>query len=109
MKCMMIMAAVILTFSNVLNAHTQRELSFMDKLNELESNSGCRVGIFAINTANEHVIEYRANEIFPTGCTSKVIGVSAVLKKSMLDPSLLLTNIRYSTKQQFFCKFFRFF
>ncbi len=39
MKCMMIMTAVILTFSNVLNAHTQRELSFMDKLNELESNS----------------------------------------------------------------------
>jgi beta-lactamase class A len=95
---MMIMAAVILTFSNVLHAHNQRE-HFMDKLNELESNSEGRVGIFAINTANEHVIEYRANETFPTGCTSKVIGVSAVLKKSMLDPSLLLTNIKYSEEK----------
>jgi len=47
---MVIMAAVILAFSNVLNAHTQRELSFMDKLNELESNSERRVGIFAVNT-----------------------------------------------------------
>ena len=64
MKCMMIMTAVILVFSNALNAHLQRELSFMDKLNALESNAEERVGIFAVNTANDYVIEYRTNEVF---------------------------------------------
>lgn len=98
MKCMMIMVSVILGFLNALNAHAQ-DLSVTDKLKALEATVEGRIGIFAINTANEHVIEYRANEVFPTGCTSKVIGVSAVLKKSMLAPSLLLTNIKYSEEE----------
>ncbi len=99
MKYIMIMTAVILVFSNVLNAHLQREQSFLDRLNALESNAEERVGVFAVNTANDYVIEYRANEVFPTGCTSQVIGVSAVLKKSMSDPSLLLTNIKFSEEE----------
>lgn len=94
-----IITAIILTFSNILNAYNQKELSVMEKLNELESHSEGRIGIFAINTADEYVIAYRANDIFPTGCTSKVIGVSAVLKKSMADPSLLLTTVKYSEEE----------
>lgn len=90
------MTALVLILSSILNAYTQQDLSVMDKLKALESNIEGRVGVFAINTANDHIIEYRADEIFPTGCTSKVIGVAAVLRKSMPDPSLLLTNIKYS-------------
>ncbi|MFA6915851.1 MAG: class A beta-lactamase [Parachlamydiales bacterium] len=93
------MTTAVLLFSNALNAHIQRDLSVMDKLKALESNIEERVGVFAINTANDCTIEYRAKEVFPTGCTSKVIGVSAVLKKSMSDPSLLLTNIKYSEEE----------
>lgn len=88
------MAALILGF---LNAHAQ-DLSVIDKLKALESTTEGRIGIFAVNTANEYVASYRASEVFPTGCTSKVIGVGAVLKKSMSDPSLLLTHIKYSEK-----------
>lgn len=98
MKYTIIMTAVILIFLSALNTHAQ-DLSVTDKLKELESTVEGRIGIFAINTANEYLVEYRANEVFPTGCTSKVIGVSAVLKKSMSDPSLLLTNIKYSEKE----------
>jgi beta-lactamase class A len=87
--------ALVLIFSSALNANAQN-FSVMDKLKALESNTEGRVGVFAVNTANDYVIEYRADESFPTGCTSKVMGVSAVLRKSMSDPALLLTNIKYS-------------
>lgn len=87
--------ALILLFSGPLNAN----LSVRDKLKALESTTEGRVGVFAVNTATEHVIDFRADEIFPTGCTSKVIGVAAVLKKSMADPSLLLTHIKYSEEE----------
>jgi beta-lactamase class A len=57
------------------------------------------LGVFAINTENEHVIKYRSEETFPTLCTSKVIGVAAVLKKTMHDPALLSKKINYSKKE----------
>lgn len=92
----LMMTTLVLILSSVFNAYTQQDLSVMDKLKALESNIEGRVGVFAINTANDHIIEYHADDIFPTGCTSKVIGVAAVLRKGMSDPSLLLTNIKYS-------------
>lgn len=67
-------------------------------LRKLEKTTEGRIGIFAINTGNGQVIHYRADEFFPTGCTSKLIGVSAVLKKSMSDPFLLSQVIHYSQK-----------
>lgn len=82
--------------SSILNAHSNSNFSVISKLKTLESSTEGRLGIFAINTANGHIIDYRANEIFPTGCTSKVIGVAAVLKKSMSDSSLLSTKVKYS-------------
>ena len=74
------------------NASPQKQLA------ELEAASGGRLGVSALNTANNQRIEYRANERFPTQCTSKVIGVSAILKKSMTDPSLLQEKIIYTKK-----------
>jgi beta-lactamase class A len=88
----MITAAVLLFLGSLSAAD-------IDKLKALESSTEGRIGVFAVNTANDHRIEYRANETFPTGCTSKVIGVSAVLKKSMSDPSLLLTKVKYSEEE----------
>lgn len=91
----------VLIFSGSLRADDIpiRYMSAIDKLKALESSTEGRIGIFAMSTANDRTIEYRADEIFPTGCTSKVIGVSAVLKKSMSDPSLLLTNMKYSEEE----------
>lgn len=78
------------------NAHREPHSSVTEQLKALEATTEGRLGIFAVNTANGHTIEYRANETFPTGCTSKVIGVSAVLKKSASDPALLATKMKYS-------------
>jgi len=74
-------------------------LTIQEKLATLEASSGGgRIGISAINTANNQRIQYRAEERFPVGCTSKVIGVSAILKKSMTDGSLLQQKVTYTKK-----------
>lgn len=72
--------------------------SLQKKLAALETSSGGRIGVYAINTANGVHLQYRANERFPMGCTSKVIGVSAILNKSMKDSSLLSKRINYTKK-----------
>lgn len=69
-----------------------------EKLAKLEASSGGKIGIYAINTANGQKIHYRANQRFPMGCTSKVMGVAAILKKSMSDPTLLSQRISYTKK-----------
>jgi beta-lactamase class A len=79
---------VLIIYCTNIHAHTNN--STIDKLKLLEASANGRIGIFAINTQNGNVIAYRANEAFPMGCTSKVMGVSAVLKKSLLDPVLYL-------------------
>lgn len=80
------------------NVYSKKNTSILDQIEKLEQNTEGRVGIFAINTSNNHIIEYRANETFPTGCTSKIIGVAAVLKKTMSSPALLFQTIKYNEK-----------
>ena len=73
-------------------------ISLQKQLAELEVSSKGRIGIYAINTASNTHLGYRANERFPTGCTSKVIGVATILSKSMNDSALLSRRISYSKK-----------
>jgi beta-lactamase class A len=73
-------------------------LTVQKKLAELEASSGGRIGVSAIDTASNQRIQYRAEERFPMGCTSKVIGVAAILKKSMADNSLLQQKVIYTKK-----------
>jgi beta-lactamase class A len=61
----------------------------------LEAASDGRLGVSALNTANNMWVEYRAQERFPMGCTSKLIGVAAILKQSMTDNSLLQQLVTY--------------
>ncbi|WP_133130200.1 class A beta-lactamase [Legionella yabuuchiae] len=75
---------------------TDQSTSIQKKFAELEASSKGRIGIYAINTANHTHLDYRANERFPTGCTSKVIGVATILSQSMNDPTLLSQRISYS-------------
>jgi beta-lactamase class A len=81
----------IIFFANPLFADT----SLQEKFTALENSTGGRLGISAINTANNQQIQYRANERFPMGCTSKVIGVAAILKQSMTNHKLLNEKIHY--------------
>jgi beta-lactamase class A len=72
---------------------------FQNKLQALEANTDGRIGISIVDTNNQFHLGYRALERFPTGCTAKLIGVAALLKKSMHNPSLLNKRIYYSKKQ----------
>lgn len=90
---------MVFFFGAALNSFSENSSSVIDKLKAIEYDTEGRVGVFAINTENEHVIKYRAEETFPTLCTSKVIGVAAVLKKTMHDPALLSKKINYSKKE----------
>lgn len=65
--------------------------SINDQLKQLEVSSKGRLGISGINTANNQLIQYRADEIFPMGSTFKVVAVAAVLK----TPSFLNQRVFY--------------
>jgi beta-lactamase class A len=69
-----------------------------EQLTKLESSFGGRIGIYAINTANDEKIDYRADERFPMCSTAKVMVCAAILKSSMKNPDVLQQNIKY-TKQ----------
>jgi beta-lactamase class A len=69
--------------------------SIQTKLAQLEAASGGRLGVSALNTANNTRVEYRSQERFPMGCTSKLIGVAAILKQSMTDNNFLNQLVTY--------------
>lgn len=69
--------------------------SMRDQLHSLESKNGGRIGVYAFNTENNAEITYHANDRFPMYCTAKMMGVSAILKKSMTNPHLLQEKIHY--------------
>ncbi len=55
-----------------------------------------RIGVSAVNTANDVWIHYRAEERFPVTSTFKVIAVAAILKLSVKDANLLQQIIKYA-------------
>lgn len=61
----------------------------------LEASSGGRLGIAAINTANNQIIDYHAHARFPFCSTYKIMGVAAILKK---EPQDLNEKIKYTKK-----------
>jgi beta-lactamase class A len=69
--------------------------SAQTQFKNLEASSGGRLGIAAIDMHTNQRILYRADEPFPMGCTSKVIGVAAVLEKSTENNALLQERIFY--------------
>lgn len=66
------------------------------KLEALEKSIDGRVGVYAINTANRGQFEYHADERFPMCSTNKVMGVAAILKKSMTVSDFLKQNVNYN-------------
>jgi beta-lactamase class A len=88
--------SLTLSLPNLAAIQTTIPASVQEKLAALETQSGGRLGIAAINTANNNRILYRAEEHFPMGCTSKVLGVGAILKLSMKDNKLLQQRITYT-------------
>lgn len=99
MKTVALISAVLLTLINtMLNAQIQKQSSIKEQLQKLERSSGGHIGIAALNTGTNQRIQYRAEESFPMGCTSKVIGVAAILKESMTNSKMLQERIKYTQK-----------
>ncbi len=70
--------------------------SLQDAFAKLEASASGRLGVYAINTANNMRIDYRAEERFPFCSTFKTIVAAAILNKSMTHASLLQKRIHYS-------------
>lgn len=73
-------------------------ISVKDKLAELESSSGGRIGLSATNLETKKRIQYRAGERFPFCSTFKTIVAAAILKKSITDGHLLDKQVIYTLK-----------
>ncbi len=100
-KHFLLIATIILgCYYNTLLANTNKDSSALidEKFKKLEISLEGRIGLYAINTANNQTIQYRALERFPIQSTSKIMAVSAILKKSESDNSLLMQKVTY-TKQ----------
>lgn len=72
--------------------------AFQKQIAALEKTTEGKIGVYAINLGHQTHLEYRAQKRFPMGCTSKVMGVAAILRKSMDKPSLLTKPITYTKK-----------
>ena len=99
-KCLMFLLSLIV-FVNTSFASTQQInlAAIQKKLANIEVSSGARIGLFAINTADNTIIQYRAKERFPMCSTSKVMCVSAILNKIMTNSDLLQQKIQYTKKE----------
>ena len=92
-------AGILLTGLVILNltAYATQDAAQM-ALTHLEASTQGRLGVAALNLSNGQRIEYRAHEFFPMGCTSKVMGVAAILNKAEQDKSFLQKRITYTEK-----------
>lgn len=79
----------------VANVPQDMQSQAQNKLAKLENSAHGRIGVFAINTANNYVIAYNAKKRFPLCSTNKVMGVAAILKESERHTGLLNKKIKY--------------
>ena len=68
-------------------------------LAQLEKQAQGRLGVSAVNTANQMRIDYRASERFPLCSTFKLVAVAAILQQSMYNASLLQQHIDFTPQQ----------
>lgn len=66
-----------------------------NELTQLETTVNGRLGVYAINTSNNQTIQFHAKQRFPMCSTYKLMGVAAILKKSMSHPHFLQKIIHY--------------
>lgn len=85
--------------TNTVLSQQQTEAKLAKKLFALEKQYGGRIGMSFLNTHNNSVLSYRANERFPFASTFKVMAVAAMLKKSESDNRLLHKRIVYTEQQ----------
>lgn len=96
MLCLTLVAAFIAI--SLPSYAISQQLKVETELAQLEHAAGGRLGVYAINTADNTVIQYHADQRFPMCSTFKAIAVAAVLKRSTVDQNLLQQKINYQKK-----------
>ena len=89
-------AIYFINISTFVNAEQINSIQIQKKLENLEKEFRGKIGVYALNTNNNQIIAYRANERFSVQSTLKLIGVSALLKESNKDRGLLQEKIQYT-------------
>lgn len=85
-----LLGACAATASNNKTAAAQARLA------ALETASGGRLGVYALNTADGSVIAHRGDERFPLCSTFKLVASAAILAQQMREPGLLSQRIKYT-------------
>jgi beta-lactamase class A len=89
-------ALIVLTWVTSTRAGERLQVDRAEALlTKLEGDSGARLGVYALNTADGAQIRHRAEERFPVCSTFKVILVSAILQRSTRITDLLQQRIHY--------------
>lgn len=76
-------------FSSALAAPDDGVATLRGALLKLEAASGGRLGVAAVNTADNRQFSYRGEERFPFCSTFKVLAVAALLRQAAAKPALL--------------------
>lgn len=74
-------AAVAAATTFTLSAPAAARQGAMERIRALESGSGGRLGVFALDTQNGRTVSYRSRERFPMCSTFKFLAVAAVLTR----------------------------
>ena len=102
MKVLLLTVLLVSSFANAANLTTNSNQAKSDtaqkKLATLEISFVGKIGVYALNTNNGEIIDYRADQRFPVQSTLKLIGVAALLKQSGSDKNLLQEKIYYTSK-----------
>lgn len=83
----------------IADTQKNKSIAIQNKLMQLENGFDGKIGVYAVNTENNQVVAYRADELFPVQSTFKVIAVAALLNKSKKDKNLLQQKIIYSSQE----------
>lgn len=98
----LIISYLFLYIPAMVNAQPIEPPSIEKKLAALEASFDGRIGLYAVNLANNQSVQYRAMTRFPIQSTFKVIAVSAILKRSMTDNHLLQERVTFSKQDLVF-------
>ena len=98
----LIMAISFMSVSAFANTQQVHLTQIQGKLATLEKSFDGKIGVYAIDTNDNQVIAYRADERFPVQSTCKLIGVAALLKQSSKNKQLLQEKIYYTKNDLIF-------
>ena len=103
MKYLLLITATFLISISVFANTQQVELTQLKKqLEKIEKSFDGKIGVYAVDTNDNQIVAYRADDRFPVQSTYKLIAVSALLKQSNNDKELLNEKINYSKNDLMF-------